>query len=110
MKRAMVLLLLMMPLTVPAAEPARAKGMTIFGDQEMPHVRTELPWRNIDVDALEQESIDDIIRGIVDESDRLASQRNRELTPARNEPADFRGLLQAWRQNRIKQKVNEDQR
>ena len=97
MKRVILLVLLIMPLAVPAAESARAKGMTIFGDQEMPHVRTDLPWRTIDIDELEHASLDGMIRGVLDESSRLARQHNRELVPTQSGRADFRGLIQAYR-------------
>ena len=97
MKRLLAICLLIAPFAVPAAESAKAKGMTIFGDQEMPHVRTDLPWRNIDVDALEHESLAGIISGVLSESNRLSRQRIQAFAPVQNGRADFRELVQAYR-------------
>lgn len=97
MRRALGILLLIIPFATHAADSARAKGMTIFGDQEMPHVRTDMPWREIDVDALQHESLHDIIDTVIKKSYQLSRQQMTNSLPDHAGRADFKGLIQAYR-------------
>lgn len=93
------LLALALSLSVQVAMSADVEGMSIYGEQEMPHVATDIAWTDIDVGSLQNESVPDIIRSVFESANQLVCDKIISTGLPAGGHTGFDRLIQVYRES-----------